>query len=425
MSDLLQSGQHPDADQLSAFIERALPAHEQEETLAHLSTCPHCRGIVALSMPAADPLPKEPARRPWLSGWMMLWPAGAAVAALLLAGIYIRNSLVVDKHVTPTQTARSIPPAPLQKGPPAPPVELQPRKRAAPETASPSAAPAPETAAESQAADRLMRAPGGGGSSLHLKRTPAFGAARVEGGTVPVQAVAVRHGLPSGLGALSTVASAGEAVAIDTQHTLFFSNDGGAHWTVITQPWQGRAVKVELVRPLNLTGKRIAAVPIGGILGGVEPRDSVEGPRAAVSGAVTDPAGASIPNASVAVTNSVTQAVVRTTTDPAGRYMVDHLDPGTYTVEAEAPGFTPQQISGLALTPGQETRKDLTLAVGSAAQTVEAQSQPQVTTVTPVIKEGFAAPRATVSPGRGFEITTDTGEHWISTDGRSWQRKDQ
>ncbi|MGB8535524.1 MAG: carboxypeptidase regulatory-like domain-containing protein [Acidobacteriaceae bacterium] len=427
MSDLLQSGQHPDADQLSAFIERALPAHEQEETLAHLSTCPHCRGIVALSMPAADPLPKEPARRPWLSGWMMLWPAGAAVAALLLAGIYIRNSLVVDKHITPTQTARSTPPAPLKEEPLAPTVKLQSRKRGAPEPASPSAAPAPETAAESQAVDRLMPVPGGGGLHLHENQVPAFDAARVAGGTVPAQAAPGRHGLPSGLGALSAVASAGEAVAIDTQHTLFFSNDGGAHWTVITQPWQGRAVKVELVRALNLTGKSNAAVigMIGGVHGGAEPRASVEGPKAAVSGAVTDPAGASIPNVSVAVTNSVTHAVRRTTTDPAGRYTVDHLDPGTYTVEAEAPGFTPQQISGLALTPSQQTQKDLTLAVGSAAQTVEVQSQTQVTAAAPVVKEGFAAPRATVSPGRGFEITTDTGEHWISTDGRSWQRKDE
>src|SRR6201992_3975558 len=115
MSDLLQSGQHPDADQLSAFIEDALPAHEQEETLAHLAICPHCRSIVALSMPAADPLPQEAVRRPWLSGWRMVWPAGAALAALILAGIYVRNGFVGEKQVPPTQTARSIPPAPLNE----------------------------------------------------------------------------------------------------------------------------------------------------------------------------------------------------------------------------------------------------------------------------------------------------------------------
>src|ERR1017187_9988807 len=102
MSELLQSGQHPDADQLSAFIEHALPAHEQEQTLAHLAICPHCRSIVALSLPPAEELPEphpEPVRRPWLSGWNLVWPAAAALAALILAGIYIQRGLVVPSHV--------------------------------------------------------------------------------------------------------------------------------------------------------------------------------------------------------------------------------------------------------------------------------------------------------------------------------------
>src|ERR1700748_3539623 len=105
MSELFQSGQHPDADQLSAFIEHVLPAHEQEQSLAHLAICPQCREVVALAMPQAEPLPQahpEPARRPWFSGWMM-WPAAAALAALVLAGIYVRNDFVVERQVTPTQ----------------------------------------------------------------------------------------------------------------------------------------------------------------------------------------------------------------------------------------------------------------------------------------------------------------------------------
>ncbi len=169
-------------------------------------------------------------------------------------------------------------------------------------------------------------------------------------GSIPVRVwlcSAGQHTLPSGLRALSTVANAGEVVAIDTQHTLFFSNDGGAHWSVISQPWQGRAVKVELARASYPTGKPDAAVAgiMGGVLGGIKSHDSVEGPKATLSGGVTDPSGASIPNASVAVTNSLTQAVHRTTTDPTGRYRVDELAPGTYTLEVQAPGFTPREVS--------------------------------------------------------------------------------
>jgi hypothetical protein len=421
MSELLQSGQHPDADQLSAFIEHALPAHEQEETLAHLAICPHCRSIVALSMPPAEELPlPTPARRPWLSGWMMVWPAGAALAALVLAGIYMRNGLVVEKHAPATQTAQSTPPAP-KEAPPAPTVQLQTPRRAASQAAPPSAAPVPETTLESRAMDRLTPVPSGGGIELHLNKNqmPAFGAARFEGGTALTQAIAGRHALPSGL----------RAVAIDTQHTLFFSNDAGAQWTIITQPWQGRAVKVELVRASYPAMKRNAgaAGTMGGILGGVgsAPSDSVEGAKAALSGAITDPAGASIPNASVAVTNSMSQVVRRTTTDAAGRYTVDRLDPGTYTLEADAPGFTPQQISGLALTPTQQTQKDLTLAVGAMAQTVEVQGAAQPALAAPKVTEKISATRAAAPPVPRFEITTDAGEHWISTDGRSWRRRNE
>ena len=57
MSEILQAGQHPDADQLNAFVEHTLPAHEQQQTLAHLAICPACRQIVALSLPPADESP--------------------------------------------------------------------------------------------------------------------------------------------------------------------------------------------------------------------------------------------------------------------------------------------------------------------------------------------------------------------------------
>jgi hypothetical protein len=442
MSELFQSGQHPDADQLSAFIEHALPAHEQEETLAHLASCPHCRGIVALSMPPAEELARPhlvPARRRWLSGWIMVWPAGAALAALVLAGIYIRNSLIVQSHVPPTQTAQSRPPEPLKQLPPR-------RQLQAPRSAAPQAAPVPETT--TQAADRLMPVPGGGGHRLHNQnRLSSFGASAGPSGSAATQSSTVtsdgaatqairtespavdgvlavdeaqvvpgRHGLPSGLRALSTVANARQVVAIDTDNTLFFSNDAGAHWNVITPPWQGRAVKVELV-PTSYS-----VVPRNGAVAGA----MVDRPKAALTGEVTDSAGASIPSASVAVTNSLTQVVRRTTTDAAGRYAVGQLDPGTYTLEAEAPGFTTREVSGLALSPAQQGQMDVTLAVGALAQTVEVQGQAQAALAAPKVKEKIAATRAAAAPPvPRFEITTDAGDQWISTDGRSWRRKDE
>jgi Carboxypeptidase regulatory-like domain/Putative zinc-finger len=446
MSDLLQSGQHPDADQLSAFIERALPAHDREETLAHLAICPHCRSIVALSLPAAEELPQphpEPARRPWFSGWNMVWPAGVAVAALALAGIYIRHGLVVEKHVTPVQTAQSAPPVAPEQLQPTAALKLQAPGSAPHPTARHSAAAAPANTPQSQAVDRLRAVPGDG--------MTAFGASAVAGGaatpssTVSVaganqavqtaspsvgllaanqaQVVPVRHGLPSGLPAVSTVANARRVVAIDSHNTLFSSSDAGGHWNVITQPWQGHAVKVELTPISYPASTRNRAAATASLVAGSGLRDSVEESKATLSGEIADPAGASIPNASVVVTNSVTRAVRRTKTDPAGRYTVDQLDPGNYSLQAEAPGFTPQQTSGLALNPAQKRETDLTLALGSMAQSVEVQGQAQPVPSAPPVQEKIAV--AAIPVASHFEITTDTGEHWTSIDGRSWHRKDE
>jgi|SRR5579859_3878348 len=442
MSELLQSGQHPDADQLSAFLEHALPEHEQEATLAHLAVCPYCREIVALAMPATEELPKpdiEPTRRPWLSRWIMVWPTGAALAALILAGIYIRNSLVVPTHVPSTQTAQSRPPEPVEPLPPT--LKLQ-----KPGSAVPQAAPVPETA--TRAADRLMAVPGGR-DKLHSKRNRSSSFSASTGPGTATQSVAVLpgnagdqtiraespvingilavdqaqpapggHGLPSGLRALSTVANTRQVVAIDTNNTLFFSNDAGAHWNVIAPPWQGRAVKVELVRTSAVTRNSAADAAPASIVGGI-----AEGPKAALTGEITDASGASIPGVSVAVTNSSTQAVRRTTTDPSGHYTIDQLDPGTYILQAEAPGFKPQQIPGLALNPAQQDQVNVKLAVGALAQSVEVQGQAQPALAASKIKQKISAARTAAPPVLRFEITTDSGEHWTSTDGRSWQRK--
>ena len=79
MSDLIQLGQHPDADQLNAFVEHALPAHEREQTLAHLAGCAECREIVALSLPPLEEAPVVEADSVAKAGfgkWFSGWPLG-------------------------------------------------------------------------------------------------------------------------------------------------------------------------------------------------------------------------------------------------------------------------------------------------------------------------------------------------------------
>jgi hypothetical protein len=100
MSDLLQHGHHPDADQLIAFAERAMPEHERRETLAHLANCPDCRQIVFLAQQAAGsptPLPHAlPVRRGWLRNWHNLWPLAAALACGLIVTAFVHHRQSAD-----------------------------------------------------------------------------------------------------------------------------------------------------------------------------------------------------------------------------------------------------------------------------------------------------------------------------------------
>jgi hypothetical protein len=137
MSDLLQSGHHPDADQLNAFVEHTLPPHELERTLAHLAICPECRTIVALSLPPVEESLPEPIRKPWFSGWNMAWPAITAAAALVLVIVYVRSTATTRNGAgVPTQVAASNPPVPLP--PPATPKISNPKPPSLPDSRQPS-----------------------------------------------------------------------------------------------------------------------------------------------------------------------------------------------------------------------------------------------------------------------------------------------
>ena len=111
MSELTQSGQHPDADQLTAFVEHALPPHEREQTLAHLAACADCRAIVSLSLPPLYESPTsqpEPIRKPWFMGWHLVWPAAAAFAALAFFVIHLHDATAIKSGVpAPTEIATS------------------------------------------------------------------------------------------------------------------------------------------------------------------------------------------------------------------------------------------------------------------------------------------------------------------------------
>jgi Carboxypeptidase regulatory-like domain len=93
------------------------------------------------------------------------------------------------------------------------------------------------------------------------------------------------------------------------------------------------------------------------------------------TGAVTDPTGAVVPNATVTVTNEATNVTVTQKTNSEGLYTVPNLLPGFYTVAAAATGFKSLVNQHVELTTGYTQKVDFKLEVGQATQEVTVESQ--------------------------------------------------
>ncbi len=94
----------------------------------------------------------------------------------------------------------------------------------------------------------------------------------------------------------------------------------------------------------------------------------------ALSGTVTDPAGAVVVGAKVEVINEATGVVTPLTTNDVGVYRAAFLNPGTYTVRVQAPGFSTFESKGVLVELAHEPVVNAALTVGQVGQTVEVQS---------------------------------------------------
>jgi hypothetical protein len=317
MRETIQFGhgsvQHPDADQMSAFVEHALPAHEREEMLAHLAVCPECRAMVRLSQGAVEEVLEPlavpvdvPKKAPWFGGWAVVWPVAGALAAMVVFAVYMRHEAVVRRGANePTQMAEShTPPLPQrEERPVSKPAPAQDEKARRAERAGESlgAVGAKEEqnldakkASGGRAPDaggvlqsNVAPAPFAGNAPMARAASPAAAPAMAQqepvagdlrqtdkaaiGGPIEtakddlasltldqMKAVPVLHPLPSGLAVLSLATHGRQVIAIDARNALFASADGGAHWTAVPTVWAGRAVKADLVSYGMTAGSAVA-----------------------------------------------------------------------------------------------------------------------------------------------------------------------
>lgn len=91
---------------------------------------------------------------------------------------------------------------------------------------------------------------------------------------------------------------------------------------------------------------------------------------AALGGTVTDPSGAVIPGAKLALTNEATSFQSNYISDAAGEYHFYNLTPGKYSLVVTATGFKQTTQTGIQLSVNQTGRVDVHMEVGKTDETV-------------------------------------------------------
>ncbi len=97
-----------------------------------------------------------------------------------------------------------------------------------------------------------------------------------------------------------------------------------------------------------------------------------------IRGKITDQQNATLPNATITVTNAGTNQTQTTTTDDDGGYRFSNLQPGTYTIGVTASGFANFSQERVVVEVGQVTSIDVPLGVAGTSNTVEVTAEAPV-----------------------------------------------
>jgi Carboxypeptidase regulatory-like domain len=121
----------------------------------------------------------------------------------------------------------------------------------------------------------------------------------------------------------------------------------------------------------NVLRKAIVAVCLGFLLSATGWAQSDFG---TISGYIKDPSGATVPGATITVTN---QSGLRrqATTDQGGFYAIPNLPPGFYTMTAQASGFQKYVSNNNKLDPSARLAINAVLTVGATTQTIQVTAQ--------------------------------------------------
>ena len=126
----------------------------------------------------------------------------------------------------------------------------------------------------------------------------------------------------------------------------------------------------------------------------------------AIAGHVADQSGAAIPGAQIIAVNDDTGLKRRAQTDDAGRFTFPQLLPGSYTVQAAAPGFEEQQNKAVSAALGHTQTVNFVLKVQAQRQAITVtEESPLLDTQNPNTSTTLNAPALESLPNPGSDLT--------------------
>ncbi|WP_213807022.1 carboxypeptidase regulatory-like domain-containing protein [Granulicella sp. dw_53] len=123
---------------------------------------------------------------------------------------------------------------------------------------------------------------------------------------------------------------------------------------------------------------------------------------ARISGTVTDPTGATVPNATVVASQVATGAKTSVTANGDGAYVFPSLVPGEYSIDVTSTGFSRFLQTNVTLQADQALTVNVILKIGSSTETVNVDSAPpQVDTTTGTLAQVIDEKRVNDLPLNG------------------------
>ncbi len=90
---------------------------------------------------------------------------------------------------------------------------------------------------------------------------------------------------------------------------------------------------------------------------------SAQSKNGTITGSVQDQANFMIPGATIVLTNTKTNATLKTLTNESGKYKLEAA-PGTYDLTAALTGFETSKVANILLDENQSLQLNLTLRIG-------------------------------------------------------------